>query len=483
MEMRTSRIPAGSRPTAPVGRPRTPGSTRDSQRVALPPLPRVWPVIKVDVWWLVVLNAVLIAAMWLRHGGLDTVNSPGGALTAAGQITGLYAAFLALLQLVLMSRSPWLEQLFGMDRLAWAHRWLGFATVWLIVGHGIFTTIGYAIGDRTSVVAEAWKLVTTYEWVLPATIGGVLFIAVGVTSVAGARRRLSYEAWFVLHLLAYVAIALGFLHQLVVGGDFMRDPVARIYWSALYVVAAGLILLFRVGQPIVLNLRHRLVVARVVREGPGLTSVYVTGRDLDRLPVRSGQFFNWRFLHGGEWWHAHPYSLSSAPNGRWLRITVKALGDGSRRIQAVPVGTRVLVEGPYGAMTGARRSRRKVALIAGGIGIAPLRALLEALPAQPGDLTLVYRARAEKHVIFREELDVLARARGAVVHYLVGRRGTPQLAHDPLDARSLDALIPDIAGRDCYVCGPVAMIERVRSTLEQLGVPPARIHAERFAYL
>src|SRR5512140_2866530 len=169
MEMRTTRIPAGSRPSAPMGRPRTPGSTRDPQQVALPPLPRVWPVIKVDVWWLVVLNAGLIAAMWLRHGGLDTVNTPGGALTAIGQITGLYAAYLALLQLVLMSRSPWLEQLFGMDRLTWAHRSLRFATVWLIVVHGIFTPIAYAICDNASVIADAWKLVTTYEWVLPAT--------------------------------------------------------------------------------------------------------------------------------------------------------------------------------------------------------------------------------------------------------------------------------------------------------------------------
>ncbi|HET9681819.1 MAG TPA: ferredoxin reductase family protein [Candidatus Limnocylindrales bacterium] len=472
----TFRTAAGQATTATT-------ATAPARRAVLPPLPRIWPVKSIDIGWVLGLNGLLIAAMWVRHGGLDELNSLGGQLTAVGQLTGLYAAYLALVQLVLMSRSPWLDQLFGMDRLAWAHRWLGFATVWLLVAHGIFTITGYALGDNASVLAEAWTIVTTYDWVLPATIGGLLSVAVGISSMAAARRRMSYETWFVLHLLTYAAIALGFLHQLLVGSDFMHDPLARIYWSGLYVLAAGLILAFRIGQPIVLNLRHRLVVGRVVREGPGLVSVYVTGRDLHRLPVRSGQYFNWRFLHGREWWHAHPYSLSSAPNGRWLRITVKALGDGSRRLQEVPVGTRVLVEGPYGAMTGARRLRRKVALIAGGIGIAPLRALLEALPARPGELALVYRARAPKHVIFQEELDLLAQSRGATVEYLVGRRGSPQMPHDPLRAASLRRLVPDIADRDVYVCGPVAMIARVEAALEELGVPRSRVHAERFSFL
>jgi len=454
-----------------------------ARRLGLPPLPRIWPVRAVDVAWVIGLNAVVIGAMWLRHGGLDEIGSVGGLQVAIGQVAGLYAAYLALLQLVLMSRSPWLDQLFGMDRLAWAHRWLGFATVWLIVIHGVFTVVGYALGDGTGVLDELWKILTTYAWVLPATIGAVLFVAIGLTSMRAVRARLSYETWFLVHLLAYAAIALGFLHQLLVGADFMHDPLARVYWTALYVVAAALILVFRFGQPIAVNLRHRFSVARVVREAPGLTSIYLAGRDLDRLPVRSGQYFTFRFLTGREWWHGHPFSLSSAPNGRWLRITVKALGDDTRRLQSIPVGTRVLVEGPYGTMTGARRSRRKVALIAGGIGIAPLRALLEALPARPGELVLVYRARAERHVIFRDEIELLARTRGVIVHYLVGRRGSPELPRDPLDADGLEWLVPDIAGRDVYVCGPIPMIERVTAALREVGVPARRIHAERFAFM
>jgi ferredoxin-NADP reductase len=262
----------------------------------------------------------------------------------------------------------------------------------------------------------------------------------------------------------------------------MHDPLARAYWIGLYVLAVGLVLAFRVAAPIALNIRHRLRVARVVAEGPGLTSIYVTGRDLDRLPVRSGQYFVWRFLAGRRWWHGHPFSLSAAPNGEWLRITVKALGDDTRALQRLATGTPVFVEGPYGVLTGARRRRRKVLLIAGGIGIAPLRALLESLPAGRGELTLVYRAREPKHVVFRAELDALAAARGTEVVYLVGRRGSAEMPRDPLAGASLAALVPDIRQRDVYLCGPVAMMDRVERTLGRLGVPSGQVHAERFAY-
>ena len=132
-----------------------------------------------------------------------------------------------------MSRSPWLDQVFGMDRLAAAHRWIGFATVWLLLGHGVFTTIGYAaIGDRSNPVAEFLTLITTYPYVLMATVSGGLFAAVAISSIRKARRALSYETWYGIHLYAYLAIALGFLHQLFVGTDFIHDPVAVAYWIA-----------------------------------------------------------------------------------------------------------------------------------------------------------------------------------------------------------------------------------------------------------
>ena len=187
---------------------------------------------------------------------------------------------------------------------------------------------------------------------------------------------------------------------------------------------------------------------------------------LDRLNARAGQFFSWRFLTRDRWWEAHPFSLSAAPDGRRLRITVKDLGDYTAALRAIPPGTRVIAEGPFGAFTTAARRRPRVALIAGGVGITPIRALLEDMPGGPGDIAVVYRALRAEDVILREELDELALRRGAEVHYVVGdHRGSEMLSPE-----HLLALVPDIAARDVYVCGPPAMTEATRASLDRSGV-------------
>ncbi len=446
------------------------------------PFPRTWGLRAADVYALVAVNALLIAGMWVRHDGLHELGTVSGIFTAAGQITALYGTFLALIQLILVSRSPYLDQVFGSDRLLWFHRWGGFATVWLLVGHVVFTTIGYGLGDGSGVVAETVTFLTTYPYVLWAFVSMALFLAVAISSVRRARRALAYETWYGIHLYMYLAIALGFMHQLAVGSDFVTDPVARAYWIALYVVTIGSLFVWRVGQPLLVSVRHGLHVANVVEEGPDVVSIYLIGRDLDRLPVRAGQWFLVRFLTRAGWWQAHPFSISAAPNGTYLRITVKSLGDYTRRLQGVRVGTRVFVEGPYGILTGARRTRERVLLVAGGVGITPLRALLEELPARTDDLTLLYRASRPEDLVFRDELDALARMRGATVRYLVGRRGSPEMPADPFEPARLRALVPDIAKRDVYICGPEPMMTSVHRSLRALRVPASQVHLERFAY-
>jgi predicted ferric reductase len=429
-----------------------------------------------------VLNGLLIAAMWLRHGGLAQLADPSGWFIALGELVGLYGGYLALIQLVLMSRSPWLEQVVGRDNLAAAHRWVGFVCVWLIVGHVLLTTIGFAIADGQNLVVEAWTLLTTYEFMLMAGVSLVLFISVAVSSVRVARRHLSYETWHGLHFYAYLAIALGLGHQLVTGSDFAHDPIAWAYWLGLYVIAAALIVGFRFAEPLLTSIRHQFRVVNVEDEGPGVISVYLGGRDLDQFAIRAGQFVIVRFLVRDGWWRGHPFSISAAPNGRWLRLTIKEFGGDTMSMASLAIGTRVYLEGPYGLLTGAQRVRRRVLLIAGGIGITPLRALFEELPAGPGDLTLVYRASRPADIVFRDELDHLARARGAVVHYLIGARGSRAMPADPLTPAALGQLVPDLRQREIYLCGPTPMMEAVRDGLRASGLPRGQIHFERFEF-
>jgi predicted ferric reductase len=375
----------------------------------------------------------------------------------------------------------WLERLAGFDALTLWHRRNGKLCLLLLLAHTVLITAGYTLAGRTSVWHEISKLLGSYDDMITATVGMGLLVVVVVTSLVIVRRRLPYEVWYAVHFATYAGIALAFAHQLSDGGDFASDTVARDYWIALYVATLAAIVGFRLLVPLWQALWHRMRVEAVVREGPGVVSLVISGRHLDRMGARSGQFFLWRFLTADGWWQSHPFSLSAPPAGDRMRVTVKALGDFSERVARLAPGTRVVAEGPFGTLTEAVRTRRRVLLIAGGVGITPLRALFEDMPARPGELMLLYRAVDAPDLVFRAELDALAAQRGAEVHYVLGDHREPanQVLLGPAHLRGL---VPDVRARDVYVCGPPAMTAVTERTLRRLGVPRHQVHVERFAF-
>jgi predicted ferric reductase len=308
------------------------------------------------VWAVVLGNAAAIFWLW-AHGGNLSNKTTGEALTSVARITGLLSAYMALIQVVLLARLPVLERLVGFDRLTVWHRWNGHATIDLVVAHVFFSVWGYALMDKFSIGKEISTMLGggIYPGMITATVGTGLLLAVVATSYVIVRRRLRYEWWYAVHLLAYAGIALAWFHQIPTGNELVLDTTAADYWRALYVATLALIVGFRVVVPLVNAFRFRLRVAEVVDEGPGVVSIRITGRNLERLKAQPGQFFQWRFLN--RWWTAHPFSLSEAPDGRSFRITVKALGDHTRALASTPVGTRVLAEGPSSpAASASRRS-------------------------------------------------------------------------------------------------------------------------------
>ena len=434
------------------------------------------------------LSLLIVTALWVSNGGVQQVLAGGpDALSALGRLTGLLASDLLLVQVLLMARVPLVERAFGQDRLARWHRWTGFTSFWLMTAHIVLITIGYAGAEHANAFAELWDLVVSYPGMLLATAGTLLLVLVVVTSIRAARRRLRYESWHLLHLYAYLGAGLALPHQLWTGADFTASPAATMYWWTLYAVSAGAVVVYRLGLPAWRNWRHRLVVSHVAPEGPGLTSVYLNGRALAKLPVRAGQFFQWRFLDGPGWSRSHPFSLSATPHGQLLRITVKDLGDGSARVAALKPGTRALIEGPYGKLTGETYTGGPVVLLACGIGVTPLLALLGELPYRVGEATLVYRARNAEDVAFRDELEWFVRHRGLRAVYLFGPRADgpswlPGSLAELGDAAALRRMAPDIARSQVFVCGPDAWTEAARAAAAAAGVSADHLHTELFSW-
>jgi predicted ferric reductase len=428
---------------------------------------------------LAVANGAAVVALWITAGGLRDIHDTASLLTSLGRVAGLLGAYLVLVELLLLARLPVLDRLVGFDRLARWHRVNGRVCLGLLLGHAALIVAGYTLGDRISLPAQVERLITGYPGVITAIAGLAILVAVVVSSAVAVRRRLRYETWYFIHLYAYLGIALAFSHQLATGSEFVGRPGARAYWYALYGATLAAIVVFRIGLPVARSAWHRLHVAAVVEEAPGVVSLEIGGRRLDRLRAQAGQFFSWRFLTRDRWWEAHPFSLSAAPDGRRLRITVKGVGDYTAALRAIPPATRVIAEGPFGSFTSAARRHPRAVLIAGGVGITPIRALLEEMPGEPGDITVVYRALRPEDVILREELEALARRRGVEVHYVLGDH---REAGELLSPERLLELVPDIAARDVYVCGPPAMTEATRASLDRSGVSRGQIYTERFAY-
>jgi predicted ferric reductase len=439
-----------------------------------PPRPR--PVVVDVLAALGGLGLGITVALGISAESAGSLAAPGGTATAIGRITGLLAAYAMVVVVLLVARIPPLERAIGQDRLVAWHRRLGPWPLYLLVAHAVFITIGYARAAHDGVLHQLGQLLWTYPGILAATVGSVLLIAAGVSSYRLARRRLTYETWWSVHLYMYLALFLSFSHQISNGASFVGHPVARAWWTALWVGTLATVIGARVGLPIWRSLRHRLRVVGVTPEGPNTVSVVMEGRDLARLPVSGGQFFQWRFLRRGIWWQAHPYSLSTVPIGNRLRITVKDLGDHSAALARLKPGTRVAIEGPYGTFTPDARRSNKLLLVGAGVGSAPILSLLQDLPERT-DVVVLLRASTQDELVLRDAVAHEVERRGGRLVELPGPR-----EHVPLDAGALAAFSGDVHRRDAYVCGPEPFTASLTASLQEAGIPSHRIHFESFTF-
>jgi predicted ferric reductase len=430
--------------------------------------------IMVLFWFMLVASVEL----WWLDTPAHTVHGTGPLLLESGRVTGMVAGFFLLMQILVMSRAGWLERWVGAhDLLIW-HRELGGALVVLVLAHVVLITFGYAADEGISFFGESREIWNNYPAMISAYIATAILVVIGVMAIRAIRRRMRYEIWYYTHLASYLVLLLSYGHQFAAGQELSKGGFGHWYWVGLYLLVVACLAWGRILWPLVLNTRHRMRVAEVVTEVPDMVSIYIKGRRLEDLEARAGQYFRWRFMARGCWWQAHPFSLSAAPNRRWLRLTIKVVGDHTADLRHIRPGTRIVAEGPWGIFTAEHRRHPAALLIAGGSGIAPIRALLEELPT--GSIVL-YRASTLDEVVFREELEWLADERRATLWYVLGSRDDPgpKRAFSP---RGMRELAPDLRRRDVYLCGPPGLIDASLAALQRLKVPKRQIHMDPFEF-
>jgi predicted ferric reductase len=450
--------------------------------------PPSWaPKLVADLMGLLAMAAVVVTTwIWARNGGLlQTFVYPEYLLESQALYTGLLSEVLMILMVLFMARIPWVEQSWGHDVLARRHKWLGYASFWLAITHTVLFALNRVQRRPSEWVGALWQLFVTDPWMLWATIGTLLIIGVVITSIQIARRRLRYESWHLLHLYSYLGMAFVLPHEIFDGTDF-HASWTQIFWWSLYFGSLAAVLVWRLALPLWVSWRHRLVVDEVIAETPSAFSIVLRGRRLDRLRTKSGQFFIFRFLGSPGWTRGNPYSISAAPTAGDLRITLEAGGDGAERARTLTAGSRVLIEGPYGTMTAARRRHPKMVMLAAGVGITPFRALLEDSDYGPGEATLIYRYTNDEHAIFLAELTFLAERRGIELVLLPGsRRDDGSWLPADVEGTNVEVLtrfVPDIAERDVFACGPVPWLKSVRRAARRAGVKTRDFHDEDYAW-
>ena len=430
---------------------------------------------------------VATIAIFLVNGGMQNLSDLTSILYAVTRLSALVATNLLLIDILLVARVSWLDRLYGHDRVTQAHKKLGKPILYLVIVHVIASVWQSSLSAGTNLIDEFFAMITNIPDLLSSAFAFAFMILVVVTSLNLARKRLPYEAWHFLHLFAYGAVLLAIPHQFSLGSDIAGKDIATYYFIALYAFVLGNIAWFRIVKPLLRAMTSQLRVSKIERTSSDSVSVYLSGKNMKKYSAHSGQFFLFRPLTLSQWFKPHPFSMSAASNENFVRFTIASRGDDTADIQGIKPGTAVLLEGPYGIFTEARRTKKDVVLIAAGIGIPPVRALAESMFAHPEDVTLIYRVHNENDAALLEETRELARVRGFKLVVLAGKRGRANSwmnasSTEATDLERLFEIAPKLRDSDVYVCGPTAWTRAVERTLARAGASKQQVHTEEYAW-
>jgi predicted ferric reductase len=431
------------------------------------------------------LGPLAIGLLAAGYGVLWVLARPAGEPFPrhVGQLLGGESILLMSIALVLISTLPHVERIFGgIDYAAIWHRRLAVAGTVLLLPHVELasnpeaTSLGKALAVPAAIGLAAmivWAILPRWRTMLPGALHGIVQRTRNTRPVLLVARVLGgYERWRGFHRLTGLFVAAGFLHGLLDATAFESTPVLR--WS--YVVIGGVGLAFYAYREVLARHflpHHDYQVQDVRTVAPGLVDVHL--KPLGKpLAFRPGQFAM-IYLETKDGWQRHPFSISGAPGGEDIRITVKALGDHTARLpDVVQPGMPAVVSGPYGRFDRRSGTARQV-WIAGGVGITPFLSWLRSLDDELGETVDFFVTSADRSP-FADEIQAIANHHARLTVHLIDTSTDGRLTPDQV----LDVVDADPRELSVFMGGPDRMLREFRRAFRASGVRAANIHREYF---
>lgn len=416
--------------------------------------------------------AIVNAAVPIALLAIDAARHDLGAngVNYAIHTTGIVALLCFTLSLAI---TP-LRRLTGWSALVAMRRTLGlYGFGYLVIHFAIFFLF-----DREASVSSTLTEIFSRRYLFIGTIGFLLFVPLAATSTDAMISRLGPRRWKRLHRLTYVATSLGAIHYVLLVKSDLRQPVA-------FALVIGLLLasraLTRKKKKARATWSGDLVVARVADETRDVRTFRLTAPGGGELPFehRPGQYLNLALDIDGKRVN-RSYTISSPATERsYVEITVKRAPDGyaSRHLhETLKRGSTLRVTAPAGRFVFDGSQGQHVLLLAGGVGITPLMAIIRTLTARAwtGRIDLVYSVKTAGDLVFGAELAALGeRSPNLRVHTTFTREGSKRI-----DGTLLQTIAPDLRSLPIYLCGPEAMMAAMRALLTELGA--TNLHTEAF---